>query len=166
MRRSWGNRNTRFHAALSLALLNDRTAVDALLEAAFSRDGFVPKSGRKYNNLRSVSAISALGRLADEKAVGPLTALLGDLGFTEELKPTDAGMAADAEDIRFEYESHIIVALCEIAAANPGRASEIRSGLKEFMRGRRFRVSMMGTRLDLKKDCTDSLAGVVGKIPF
>ena len=73
-------------------------------------------------------------------------------------------MVADAEDIRFEYESHIIVALCEIAAANPDRAPEIRSGLKEAMRGRRYRVSMMGTRLDLKKDCTDSLTGVVERI--
>ncbi len=163
------DRNTRWHAALSLALLNVRPssvgeAVDALLEAAFSRDGFIPKSGRKYNNLRSVSAISALGRIGDGRAAGPLLTLLGDLDFTEELKPTDASMIADTEDIRFEYESHIIVALSEIAAANPDMASEIRSGLTDYMRGRRFRVSMMGTRLDLKKDCTDSLAGVVEKI--
>jgi hypothetical protein len=165
------DRNTRWHAALAFSLINDHPspcdeAVDALLEAAFSRDGFIPKSGRKYNNLRAVSAISALGRLADGKAAEPLLTLLGDLDFTEKLKPTDAGMAADAEDIRFEFESHIIVALCEIAAANPDKAPEIRDRLKAYMRGRRFRVSMMGTRLDLKKDCTDSLAGLVEKIRY
>jgi hypothetical protein len=105
-----------------------------------------------------------LGRLADGKAAEPLLTLLGDLDFTKELKPSDTGMIADAEDIRFEYESHLIAALCEIAAANPDRAPEIRDRLTEYMRGRRFLVSMMGTRLDLKKDCTASLSGLVEKI--
>ena len=61
--------------------------------------------------------------------------------------------------IRFENELNVIVALSKIAA-NPKRASELKSGLTEYMRGRRFRVFMMRTQFDLKKDCTDSLAGL------
>jgi hypothetical protein len=159
-----GDVNTRRHAALSLSLTKDPAALDALLETAFSRDGFIPRSGRKYNHLRAVSAISALGRLADKKAAEPLLTLLGDLDFTGELTPTDACVAADADDIRFEYESHIIAALCEIAAENPDKAPAIKERLKESMRGRRFLVSMMGTRSEMKKDCTDSLAGLVERI--
>ena len=153
--------NARRHAALSLALLGDTAAVDALIETAYSRDGFVPKSGRKYNNLRSVSAISALGRLGDKKAAGPLLDLLEDLSFTEGLKPTDSGMISDSGDVRFEYESHIITALSEIAAKNPGTARGIKERLIKYTENRRFLISMMGTRTDVKKDCTDSIRKIV-----
>ena len=154
----------RWNAALSLALIGDSAAVVPLIEAACSRDGFIPKSGRKYNNLRSVSAISALGRLGDERAVQPLLALLDDLGFTEKITPTDSSIISDSEDIRFQYETHIIVSLTEIAEKHQSVRKLIRDRITEYIKDRSFRVTMMGTRTDIKKDCTESIRAIAARI--
>lgn len=174
------NRNERWHAALALAITDESRDSDGrvgelLLECAQSRDGFVPKNGRKYINLRSISAISAIaglaenGRLTDPgSAAKILTSLLncaGDIASELPFEPYD--LICDRGDLRFQYESHLISALAAIGRAAEGELSDrIRSTLAEFFTkadsdGRRFEVTLMGTA-GFRLDCTERLKKLAG----
>lgn len=160
------DRNLRWHAALALALLDeaDDETVSALIEAALSRDGFVPHNGREYNPPRAVSAICALGRLRAAAAVPALLSLLDDtfidsipFNFFPNL------LICDREDLRFQYTAHTVAALCAIAAAHPAKHAELASRLRDFVKDRRFLVSMMGNH-SYKNDRTAALRRMVEKL--
>lgn len=169
------NMNARWHSALALSMITtvspdiDRQIADALLECALSRDGFVPISRRKYTNLRSVSAISALARFAGErrltdpeKFVSRLSELLDLSGELSESLPFNSyDLITDREDLRFQYESHIVDALSKISESYPECAAEVSAILERFFEKvsreeRKLEVSLMETEW-FKLDCTEKL---------
>lgn len=156
--------NSRYHAALALALLDDASAVETLMEAACTKDGVMSKSSRRFGTLRSVAAIAALERLADERAADLLLSMLADRTCTAEIAPQYHDLMIDDEDVRFQYDTHLIRALCAIAKAHPGRRDDIRNALKTAVTGQTFRTSMMGTDLSLKQDCTETIRAMVNEL--
>lgn len=160
-----GSQNARWNAAFALALTDhdDAEVVTALIEAANSRDGYLPNTGRKYITLRSISAISALGRIHAAAAAEPLLAILRDNSFIEELPFEPYMFMIDRGDLYFQYESTAIGALCEIASANPALRDSIKAELTALTAEKTYEVSPMGT-VGFKKDVTDSIRGLVAAI--
>ena len=161
---------TRWHAALSLSLFDDLPEsdrdrlIDVLCECALSRDGFIPQNGRKYINLRSVSAICALGRLGSARAIPTLYSLIDSLADTVAAIPFEPyDLISDRGDLGFQYASHLITSLCDIARANPDRRPEIKAKLAGFADGRRFETTMMGT-VGFKLDCTPTLLNLIAAL--
>ena len=155
------DKNTRYHAALALALLGDASpATVAALEAcALDIDGFVPKSGRKYVHPRSVSAIYALGRLASPLAASSLFQLLHEdirIPFAADL------LVKDEEDLRFQYHSHAFGALCHIAKRSSEQKEAIRSQLEAYLQVNRFTVSLINS--PLRFDCTDTFRQMLASL--
>lgn len=151
------------NAALALALLDDDAGVDVLLELAASRDGYIPKTGRKYVTLHAISAISALGRLGAAEAVPLLCGMLADESYLTEIPLTPYELIYDRDDLRFHYETTIIAALCEIAAAHPALRDELGVRLRGFVQRREFLISMMFTH-GLKFDATASVRAMVERV--
>lgn len=153
---------TRQHAALAMSMLDKKLIpdlgklTDILCDCAESRDGYVPKTGRKYLNLRSVSALCALERLAEPSCTDRLLTLLSKVDeIAAELPFEPYDLITDREDIAFQYSSHLITALSAIAAVSP-RRGEIKSALAAFTEGRSFKVSLMNTH-GFKLDRTKQL---------
>lgn len=147
--------NTRFHAALSLALLEDASpkTVETLCRCALCADGYIPQSGRKYVYPRSVSAIYALGRLGSPLALPALWRLLEEDAIIDAVPFTRSVLLVDREDLRFQYESHAIRALCEIAAKNPDYKPEIQERLQTVLDRKRLTVSLVNS--PIRADYTD-----------
>jgi hypothetical protein len=161
---------TRWHAALTLSLFDKAdigdefdNLTDILIECAESRDGFIPETGRKYLNFRSVSAICALGRIKAAKAVPSLTRMLLNDSFIDELPFTPYDFMIDREDLRFQYSSHIITALCDIARENGSIKDEIKSQLTDYIDNHSFEVSLMNT-VGFKLDCKPTLKKLVDEL--
>ncbi len=159
------NDNVRFCAALTLAMLDDGSdeTVDTLIECAQTRDGYIPNTSWMYNNLRSVSAICALGRLGTEKAVPVLLGMLADDSFIEALPYRPLDFFPERKDVYFQYRTNCIAALCEIAARHPARAQEIRAFLLPYGNEHTFEVSMMSTK-GFGLDCTATIRRMIGEI--
>ena len=168
--------NIKWHAALALAITDaalpdDESALleRTLLECAQSRDGFVPNTGRKYMNLRSVSAVSALTRLAEKKRLtapesvyDALAALLERAAqITENLPFEPYDLITDREDLRFQYESHLTAAIAAIRRTYPALSEKAEQTLSSFFakaahENRKIEVSLMST-VGFKLDCTEAL---------
>jgi len=50
----------------------------------------------------------------------------------------------DLEDYRFQYRSHLIIALISIAKAHPSRKAEIREKLLDYLEEKSLTVTMAG----------------------
>lgn len=156
--------NARSNSAIVLSMLDGQIPdasmprlMTVLYETALTRDGYVPNTGRKYINFRSVSAICALGRLARAESVEFLRELLGHAEEIAETLPFEPFMLiADREDILFQYRSHILTALINIAKKQPELSSELKPFLCGYIEKHSFEVSMMGT-VGFKLDCKPTL---------
>ena len=174
-----GEKNLRWHSALALALIDSDGEIckrleDTLLECALCRDGFVPKTGRKYMNLRSVSALCALSRLGEKKRIADPENVFSNLavilGASEEISKklpfTPYDLITDREDLRFQYESHAIAAIAALRGYSPWLDSRIDKTLRGFFdsnasSGRKLEVSLMGT-VGFRLDCTNELKRLAG----
>lgn len=155
------DKNTRYHAALALALLGDASpaTVAALEVCALDIDGFVPKSGRKYVHPRSVSSIYALGRLASPLAIPTLSRLLHEdihISFAADL------LVKDEEDLRFQYHSHAFAALCKIAKQSLEYKEEICQHLEAYLQANPLTVSLINS--PLRFDCTDTFRQMLASL--
>lgn len=171
------DKNLRWHAALALSLIDSDGDIcgrieDTLIECARSRDGFVPKTGRKYMNLRSVSAICALGRLAKkrriadpDKVFSSLAVILDGAGEIAEKLPFEKyDLIIDRKDLRFQYESHAIMAISALRGYSGRLDWRIGNTLRGFfdtLDGRKLEVTLMGTS-GFRLDCTDELRKLAG----
>ena len=163
--------NARSNAAITLSMLDGsipnesfERLMTVLYETANSRDGYVPSSGRKYINLRSVSAICAIGRLARAESVEFLRELLNNAEEISETIPFEPFMLiADREDILFQYRSHILTALIEIAVKNPELTDNLKPFLVDYIETHTFNVSMMGT-VGFKLDCKPTLMKLANQL--
>jgi len=160
-----GGDTARRNAALALALTDhdDAETVDALIDTALEKTGYIPHSGRKYVTLRAVSAISALGRIKAEKAVEPLFSVLENNAYLDELPFEPYMFINDREDLHYQFESTAIASLCEIAQGNPTLKAAIKARLLPIVRNNRYLVSLMGN-IGFKKDVTASIRGLVEKL--
>ena len=158
------NENARANAALTLALLDDDSekVIAVLTEAAAKQDGYMAKAGRKYIVPRAIAAVYALGRLAAVQALPALYALMDDESFIDRLPFEPYDLMVDRDDYRFQYRSHIITALCAIAAAHPEVRSEVKDRLYRYIAGKKLEVSMMSTAL--RYDDTDTLRRMIDRI--
>ena len=137
------DKHARYHGALALALLDDSSAatVEVLCSCALETDGFRPTSGRKYVYPRSVSAIYALGRIGSPLALPVLYQLLEEtpsIPFQPDQLLTDQG------DVEFQYHSHTVAALLEIAKAVPTEREAIFRKLAAALDADPLSVSLMG----------------------
>ena len=156
--------NARANSAIALSMLDEQIPdasmprlMTVLYETALTRDGYVPNTGRKYINFRSVSAICALGRLARAESVEFLRELLGNAEEIAETLPFEPFMLiADREDILFQYRSHILTALVNIAQKQSELSDELKPFLCDYIEKHSFEVSMMGT-VGFKLDCKPTL---------
>ena len=155
------DKNTRYHAALALALLgnDDAQTVDILQACALETDGYLPSSGRKYVHPRSVSAIYALGRIGSPLAIPALFRLLeqkAEVPFTPDL------LLKDQEDLQFQYHSHALAALLAIAKAAPEQAEAIHARLAAYLECHRLTVSLISS--PLRFDCTDTFLQMLASL--
>lgn len=163
--------NARANSAIALSMLDGRIPDESLprlmtvlYETALTRDGYVPNTGRKYINFRSVSAICALGRLARAESVEFLRELLGHTEEIAETLPFEPFMLiADREDILFQYRSHILTALVNIAQKQSELSRELKPFLCDYIRRHSFEVSMMGT-VGFKLDCKPTLIKLTSEL--
>nr|MBQ4317810.1 hypothetical protein [Clostridia bacterium] len=138
--------NTQTNAALTLALLDEKTekSAEILIKAALNRSGYIAKAGRKYIAPRAISAINALGRVAAKEAVPALYTMIEDESFIEDIPFEPYDFMADRADYCFQYRSHIITSLCDIAKAYPELRTEIKAKLLSYVAGKKLDVTMMG----------------------
>ena len=163
--------NARSNSAIALSMLDGQIPDESLprlmtvlYETALTRDGYVPNTGRKYINFRSVSAICALGRLARAESVEFLRELLGHAEEIAETLPFEPFMLiADREDILFQYRSHILTALINIAQKQPELSDELKPFLCDYIERHSFEVSMMGT-VGFKLDCKPTLIKLTSEL--
>ena len=163
--------NARANSAIALSMLDGQIPeasmprlMTVLYETALTRDGYVPNTGRKYINFRSVSAICALGRLARAESVEFLRELLGHTEEIAETLPFEPFMLiADREDILFQYRSHILTALINIAKKQPELSDELKPFLCDYIEKHSFEVSMMGT-VGFKLDCKPTLIKLTSEL--
>lgn len=163
--------NARANSALALSMLDGQIPdasmprlMTVLYETALTRDGYVPNTGRKYINFRSVSAICALGRLARAESVEFLRELLGHAEEIAETLPFEPFMLiADREDILFQYRSHILTALVNIAQKQSELSDELKPFLCDYIEKHSFEVSMMGT-VGFKLDCKPTLIKLTSEL--
>ena len=163
--------NARANSAIALSMLDGQIPeasmprlMTVLYETALTRDGYVPNTGRKYINFRSVSAICALGRLARAESVEFLRELLGHTEEIAETLPFEPFMLiADREDILFPYRSHILTALVNIAQKQSELSDELKPFLCDYIEKHSFEVSMMGT-VGFKLDCKPTLIKLTSEL--
>lgn len=163
--------NARANSAIALSMLDGQIPDESLprlmtvlYETALTRDGYVPNTGRKYINFRSVSAICALGRLARAESVEFLRELLGHAEEIAETLPFEPFMLiADREDILFQYRSHLLTALINIAQKQSELSDELKPFLCDYIEKHSFEVSMMGT-VGFKLDCKPTLIKLTSEL--
>lgn len=137
-----GNERLRVSSAFTLALLDDASGADILMELARARSMQRPLSSRKYNALYGVSAIYLLGRLGHL----PAEALLFDIieqwdGLVPDRFLDDEFMEIP-EDFIFQFVSHAVRALLGIARRHPLRRDAIRARLESCVLREGFRVKV------------------------
>lgn len=101
------------HSAIALALQHDRAAVPLLREMVYTRDSFVPKTGRKYNQVRGYAAIYLLGKLKDREIVPELLNIMRDRPSFKNLS-TDAEFIGTDDEYFFQYFTFSLTALFRI----------------------------------------------------
>jgi len=104
----------RRHSAFALALLGDESALPALRETVRERDGFFPKSSRKYNQARGYAAIYLLGKLGDEEIVPELIDIMRSRDSFRNVS-TDAEFINHDDEYFFQYFTFALRALFQIA---------------------------------------------------
>ena len=104
----------RRHAAMALALLDDRTGLDELRQAVVERDDFLPLTSRHSNHLRGYACLYLLGRLRDVESL----ALFFDVLRDGELKN------------KYEYHTHAVAALIKVGEAHSAERAAIAAFLR------------------------------------
>jgi hypothetical protein len=106
----------RRHAAMALALLDDRTGVAELRQAVAERDAFTPLTSRHSNHSRGYAAVYLLGRLRDAESLDLLVDVLRDAALEK----------------KYEYHTHAVAALIKIGEAHVSRRAAIAAVLRSL----------------------------------
>lgn len=150
-------------SAFALALQNDEEAIPTLREMVKSRDPFVPKTSRKYNQVRGYSAIYLLGKLGDAEIVPELLAIMQDReSFVN--SSTDAEFINTDDDYFFQYFTFSLMALYRIGEKHVRLRRGIADSIEAIVErpGFALAVTLKGNT-ELQHDMTATVCGVIAK---
>ncbi|WP_051620362.1 FAD-dependent oxidoreductase [Paenibacillus sp. UNC451MF] len=152
----------RKHAAFALALLGDKAAAPVLREMVREKDPFVPKTSRKYNQVRGYAAIFLLGLLTDREVVPDLTSILIDEPGQWTYEDENKEFLADSHELYFQYVSFSIMALARIGDSHPDCRQEIIHGYRTLLgrSGLNLSVTFKGST-DIKCDMNGKIRKVI-----
>ncbi|RKN85297.1 FAD-dependent oxidoreductase [Paenibacillus ginsengarvi] len=156
----------RGNSAFALALLSDESALPALRQMVKSRDPFVPKTSRKYNQVRGYAAIYLLGRLGDAEIVPELLALMQDReAFVN--SSTDAEFINTDDDYFFQYFTFSLMALYRIGEMHMRLRQTIAERIEAIAEQEDFAlaVTLKGNTV-LKHDMTDMVRNAMAATVF
>jgi hypothetical protein len=157
-----GQEHLRKHSAFALALLGDAKAAPVLRDIVREKDPFVPKTSRKYNQVRGYAAIFLLGLLEDREIITELISILreepGQWAFEDENKE----FLADANELYFQYVSFAIMALARIGESHPDCRQAIGEGYRHLLsrNGLNLAVTFKGST-DIKFDMNDKIRRMI-----
>ncbi len=113
------------HSALALGLMRQETALPVLRQTAAMLDPYVPKTSRKYNMFRGVSAIYLLGKLEDVSSVPLLIEILNSYDTFADLPFTPDEFVANRNEMFFQFFSFALMSLIRIG----NKHRSVRSGV-------------------------------------
>ncbi|WP_309121569.1 FAD-dependent oxidoreductase [Paenibacillus sp.] len=151
----------RRHSAFALALLGDEAALPALRETMRERDGFFPKTSRKYNQARGYAAIYLLGKLDDETVVPELIDMLRSREAFKNVS-TDAEFINHDDEYFFQYFTFALRALFQIADRRPAERERVLAAARDIVDEPSFALHVtMKPSKDVNFDMADTIRGVV-----
>lgn len=109
------NKNLQINSAIVLGMLGQKDGINQLLDAALSRDTYLPKTSKSYNTLRGISAIYILGKIGNQEIANQLLEMLKDNQSFLEDHITFNKFIGHKEDYRFQYVSHIVRSVLSIS---------------------------------------------------
>lgn len=122
--------NRRSNSALALGLLGSHAADEVLLEMAADQSGYLPKTSRKYNPLRAVSAISLCGRLGLRSACPLLFSIIENADYAQDIPFVPDEFMQIRQEMYFQLFTHAMTALFEIGTQHPDLRKEIEARLR------------------------------------
>lgn len=134
------NENLKSNSALVLGLLGEDAGKEILLNLVRNRDTYLPKTSKSYNTLRGISAVYVLGRLGVKEAVPVLLELLMNLETLKNDKIILDKLISSDEDYKFQYASHCVRALLNIAKKNEDLSDFIEAELNKIVYSDSFQV--------------------------
>ncbi|MDF2722959.1 MAG: hypothetical protein K0Q59_2634 [Paenibacillus sp.] len=163
--RSWTEQSEdallRVNSAYALALQGDEAAIPVLRQLVQSRDTSMPKSSRKYNQIRGYSAIYLLGRLGDAQIVPELAAIMLDRASFVNVS-TDAEFMNTDDDYFFQYFTFSLMALYRIGEKHPELRPAISKHIDAAVEqpGFTLTVTLKGNT-ELRHDMTDTVRNAI-----
>jgi hypothetical protein len=103
----------RRNSALALGLAESPEAIPVLRQIVRERDGYVPRTSRKYNQSRSFGAIYLLGKLQDAEMVPELITIMENRDAFANGYVNDE-FIVDENELYFQYFSFALMALLRI----------------------------------------------------
>ena len=116
--------------AIALGRMGDERAIPVLREIAKNRDMTLPHA-LKMTVPFSISAIYLLGKLKDRQSVPILKDIISDNGSFDESLYVSNEMFPEKEDLRFQFVSHSVSSLKEIALFADDLKDDILNFLKK-----------------------------------
>ena len=108
------NKNLKVNSALSMALCGFKEAENVLYETLDDFSGYVPSTSDKYILPRTVSVITACGRLRLTNTFDKIFKFFKDPSITDVIPVKIGGFYSCREDVRFQFRSCAFIALVEI----------------------------------------------------
>lgn len=168
--RSWAEQEEdeqlRINSAYALALQGDEAAIPVLRKLVQSRDPSMPKSSRKYNQIRGYSAIYLLGKMGDADIVPELLNILNDRGSFVN-SSTDAEFINTDDDYFFQYFTFSLMALYRIGEKHAQLRPMIADAVKTVVEqpGFSLAVTLKGNT-ELQHDMTDTVHNAIAKTVY
>jgi hypothetical protein len=153
----------RRNSAFALALLGDSAPIPILREMVMERDPFMPKTSRKYNQVRGYAAIYLLGRLGDEAIIPELIAIMKDRASFKNAS-TDAEFINTDDEFFFQYFSFSLMALFRIGERHPHTRPHIVETVNEIVSSELFTLSVtLKGNTVLEHDMTASVRSIIAR---
>lgn len=148
-----------FNASATLALMNDDSGADVLLQTLRNRDARLLHTSRKFNMTLGITALYLLGRLVLPGCEEDFRNIwLQDQELLQVACESDE-FFSHPEDTRFAYLSHAARALMNIADVYPERRTSIQKFLLERTASQYFHVqyTLKGMGSNIPWDATEDM---------
>ncbi|KRE99824.1 hypothetical protein ASG89_27210 [Paenibacillus sp. Soil766] len=151
------------NVAFALALQGDEAAIPHLRECMRVRDPYVPKTSRKYNQVRGYAAIYLLGRLGDVEIVPELLQIMQQ---REQFinQSTDIEFINHNDEYFFQYFSFSLMALIRIADRHPEIRDNLLQNIVPIVEDPNFSIFVtLKPSKDVNYDMADTIRNIVRK---
>ncbi|MFK7692220.1 FAD-dependent oxidoreductase [Paenibacillus sp. HJGM_3] len=155
--------NLRKNTAFALALQGDEAAIPHLRDCVRTRDPYVPRTSRKYNQARGYAAIYLLGKLGDVEIVPELLQIMRQRDqFINQ--STDIEFINHNDEYFFQYFSFSLMALIRIAERHPGIRGQLLETVVPLVEDPHFSILVtMKPSKDVNYDMADTVRNIVRK---